>query len=406
MDEQNILTNKEPNQWYRVLLMVGIILAAANLRPAITSVGPLLGMIGEDLGLANWSVGLLTSLPLIAFAIMSPLVPGLGRRLTNEYALVLGLILLVLGIAIRSITFTAFLFGGTLLAGVGIAFCNVLLPGVIKDKYPLKVALITSIYTTVMTLVAAIASGVSVPLAKGLDLGWNAAMLVWVIPAVIGVAIWIYLGMKNKKQIPERTTPGQEGERKNNIWGSSLAWQVGLYMGLQSCWFYITISWLPEILVDYGVDVGTAGWMLSIAQLIGVPFSFIVPVVAGKFKSQRGIVLVLGLFGVGAYAGLLFGSSYITMVISIIALGIPLGGNFALALALLGMRARNAEQAADLSGMAQSLGYVLAAIGPLLIGYLFDVTQMWSIPVVALIIISVLYILFGLGAGRNKHVFD
>lgn len=406
MDDQNILTNKAPNQWFRVLLMAGIILAAANLRPAITSVGPLLGTIGEDLGLANWSVSLLTSLPLVAFAVMSPLIPGIGRRLTNEYALVLGLALLILGIAIRSITFTAFLFGGTLLAGVGIAFLNVLLPGVIKDKYPLKVALITSIYTTVMTMVAAIASGVSIPLAKGLNLGWNAAMFVWVVPAIIGVIIWIYLGVKHRKQVPKSTAVSQEGNRKSNIWGSSLAWQVGLYMGLQSCWFYVTISWLPEILVDYGVDVGTAGWMLSIAQLIGVPFSFIVPVVAGKFKTQRGIVLVLGLFGVGAYAGLLFGSSYITMIISIIALGIPLGGNFALALALLGMRARNAEQAADLSGMAQSLGYVLAAVGPLLIGYLFDLTQMWSVPLVALIIISILYILFGLGAGRNKHVFD
>ncbi|MFD1361894.1 CynX/NimT family MFS transporter [Lentibacillus salinarum] len=408
MDEQNMLATREPSQWYRLLLVTGIILAAVNLRPAITSVGPLLGMIRDDIGLANWSVGLLTSLPLIAFAVMSPLVPRIARVLTKEYALVVGLALLILGITIRSITFTVFLFGGTLLAGLGITFCNVLLPGVIKEKFPLKVALMTSIYSTVMTMLAAVASGVSIPLAKGLNLGWNAAMVVWVIPAVLGIVIWIYLGVKNKKQQQATLdgTTSKEGEKKHNIWSSPLAWQVAFYMGFQSCWFYITISWLPEILYAYGVDMATAGWMLSFAQFIGVPFSFIIPVIAEKFKSQRGIIVVLGLLGIGGYCGLLFGSSYLTMVVSIIAIGIPLGGNFALALAFLGMRAENAEQASDLSGMAQSLGYVLAAIGPLLIGYLFDVTQVWDVPLMTLIIIAVLYSVFGLGAGRNKHVFD
>lgn len=406
MGEQNMLAHREPNQWYRLLLVTGIILAAVNLRPAITSVGPLLGMIRDDIGLANWSVGLLTSLPLVAFAVMSPLVPRIARVLTNEYALVVGLALLILGITIRSITFSVFLFGGTLLAGLGITFCNVLLPGIIKEKIPLKVALMTSIYSTVMTMLAALASGVSIPLAKGLNLGWNAAMVVWVIPAVLGIITWIYLSIKNKQQqASTNVTADREANKRNNIWSSPLAWQIACYMGFQSCWFYITISWLPEILYAYGVDMSTGGWMLSIAQFIGVPFSFIVPVIAEKFASQRGIIVVLGLLGVGGYCGLLFGSSYFTMVVSIIAIGIPLGGNFALALTLLGMRAKNAEEASDLSGMAQSLGYVLAAIGPLLIGYMYDVTQVWDVPLVTLIFIAVLYILFGLGAGRNRYVF-
>src|SRR5699024_3279172 len=166
------------------------------------------------------------------------------------------------------------------------------------------------------------------------------------------------------------------------------------------------ISWLPEILYDYGVDMATAGWMLSLAQLIGVPFSFIVPMIAARFETQRGIILGLGVCAIGGYCGLLFGSSYTLMVISIILIGIPLGGSFALALAFLGMRARNAKQAAELSGMAQSLGYILAAIGPISIGYLFDLTHVWTAPLITLIIISGLVVLFGMGAGRNKYVFD
>lgn len=406
MAEQNILTKDSANRWQRTLLITGIILVAINLRPAITSVGPLLGMIRDDAGLSNWSVGLLTSLPLVAFAIMSPLVARIGRRVTNEYALVIGLALLLVGLAIRSITVIAFLFTGTLLIGLGIAFCNVLLPGVIKEKFPLKVALMTSTYSTIMTMVAAIASGVSIPIANGLNLGWKMALIVWVLPAIIALILWIYLGKKNKKTSESVKSVHQTGHKKNNIWRSSLAWQVALYMGFQSSWFYITISWLPEILYDYGVDMVTAGWMLSIAQFIGVPFSFFVPMIAAKFETQRYVVLVLGILGIAGYCGLLFGSTYLIMVISIILIGIPLGGNFALALAFLGMRARNSSQAADLSGMAQSVGYVLAAIGPIFIGYLFDVTHMWKTPLIMLIILSVLFSLFGLAAGRNKYVFD
>lgn len=406
MDEQNILVRENPTRWYRLLLIYGIILAAFNLRPAITSVGPLLGVIRDDLGLSNWTVGLLTSLPLIAFAIMSPMIPKLGRRFTNEYALMIGLILLVFGIAVRSIPFVSLLFAGTLFVGLGVSFCNVLLPSIIKEKFPLKVALMTSMYSTIMTTIAAIASGLSIPLSKGLNLGWNVTLFVWAFPAIIAIMLWFYLARKNKTEPEDKVRTNHSGEAKSNIWRSPLAWQVALYMGFQSSFFYITISWLPEILYDYGVDMATAGWMLSIAQFIGVPVSFFVPMIADKFTSQRGIVLGLGAFAISGYCGLLFGSSYTVMVISIILIGVPLGGSFALALTFLSMRARTGKQAAELSGMAQSFGYVLAAIGPISIGYLFDITHVWTTPLIALIVISALVVIFGIGAGKDKYVFD
>src|SRR5699024_2317687 len=136
------------NQLYKFMLIAGIIVVAFNLRPAITSVGPLMGMIRDDMGLSNWSVGLLTCLPRVVFAVMSPIIPKLANRYTNEIILLIGLILLVLGIGTRSISIVFLIFMGTLLVGAGIAICNVLLPGIIKEKFPAKVGVMTSIYTT------------------------------------------------------------------------------------------------------------------------------------------------------------------------------------------------------------------------------------------------------------------
>ncbi|MUK89048.1 MFS transporter [Ornithinibacillus sp. L9] len=394
--------NEKASQIYRFFIITGIIIVAFNLRPAITSIGPLIGVIRDDVGLSNWSVGLLTSLPLIAFAVMSPVAPRLGNRFTNERALLLGLLLLLIGILVRSISVIFLLFLGTLFVGLGIAISNVLLPGVVKEKFPTKVGLMTSIYSTAMGIFAAGASGVSVPLASGLNLGWQLALIVWSIPAVLGIVIWAYLAKRRKAE----TTMEMQyvSTTDNRMWRSPLAWQVAAYMGFQSFLFYVTISWLPEILHDYGVSMETAGWMLSFTQFVGLPASFLVPVIAEKFASQRGIVLVMGTFAVSGYGGLLIGSSYIVMVISTILIGIALSGSFALALSFLAMRARNAKQAAELSGMAQAFGYILAAFGPMFIGYLYDITHVWTIPLFTLIIVAILVVLFGLGAGRNRYV--
>lgn len=389
------------NRLYNFLLISGIILVAFNLRPAITSVGPLMSTIRDDIGLSNWSVGLLTSLPLIAFAIMSPIAARLGNRFTNERAILWGLIVLVVGIAVRSVSGILLIFFGTALIGVGIAICNVLLPGVVKDKFPLKVGLMTSIYSTAMGVFASTASGVSVPIASEMNMGWEFALLVWGIPAIVALLLWIYLAFKSKKSTTDMPVAQVTD---SNLWKSPLAWQIAAYMGLQSFLFYVTISWLPEILHSNGMSMETAGWMLSFTQLVGLPASFLVPVIAGRFSSQRPVVVVIGIISLLGLAGLLLGSSYLVLILSIILIGLALSGTFSLALALLGMRARNAKQAASLSGMAQALGYLLAAIGPMFIGYLFDLTDKWTATKITMMIVSVLVVLFGLGAGRNRYV--
>ncbi|MBS7430214.1 MFS transporter [Virgibacillus sp. 19R1-5] len=396
-------TNEKKAILYKYLLITGIIVAAFNLRPAITSVGPLIGVIRDRLELANWSAGLLTSLPLLAFAITSPLVARLSHRYSNESVMVAGLLILFIGISLRSFAIIGLLFAGTLFVGLGIAVCNVLLPSIIKENFPFKVALMTSIYSTAMGVFAALASGVSVPIAEGLGMGWQIALWVWAVPAFAGIVVWFLL-MKRKKG--ERHVVYYGNSTKNQIWCSPLAWQVAGFMGFQSSLFYVTISWMPEILQANGITASAAGWLLSFMQFIGLPASFIVPVIAGKFRSQQGVVLVMGLFAISGYGGLLWGQTFGTMIISIVLIGFSLSGMFALALTLLGMRARDAKQAAQLSGMAQSFGYILAAFGPIAIGFLFDATQTWDIPLVTLIIVAMIVVIFGFGAGRDKYVFD
>lgn len=386
---------------YIFLLVTGIVLVAFNLRPAITSLGPLVGMIQKDIGLAHWSAGLLMSLPLIVFAVMSPIIPKLASYLTNERTLLIGLVALLIGICIRSIPMTFFLFTGTVFIGVGIAIGNVLLPVIAKDKFPQKFGLMTSVYSTSMGLIASLASGVSVPLANGLNLGWQGALLVWGIPTVIAILIWTFL-LKFNDGNPK--TIKRVSASSNTIWRSSLAWQIAIFMGFQSFLFYVTISWLPEILHSRGISMGTAGWLLSFTQIVGLPASFFIPIIAGRFRSQVWLALVLGMFSIIGYGGLLLGSSPFILIASIVLIGIALGGNFPLALSYIGLRARNASQAAELSGMAQSTGYILAAVGPMFIGYLYDKTNVWTIPLITLVIISGVVMLFGMRSGRNQYV--
>src|SRR5699024_2696294 len=223
------------------------------------------------------------SLPLVAFAVMSPVAPKLGNKYSNEVVLIAGMVVLLIGILARSIPMSVFLFGGTVLIGLGIAVSNVLLPGVIKERFPNRVPLMTSVYSIAMGLVAALASGVSVPLADSAGLGWEWSLAVWGIPVFAGIVIWVYF-VKQRRAANEVSVHYVTASDVR-MWKSRLAWEVAVFLGLQAFLYYVMIAWLPAILQNYGAGSGTAGWMLSYAQFIGLPASLL-PVVAGKFKSQ------------------------------------------------------------------------------------------------------------------------
>jgi CP family cyanate transporter-like MFS transporter len=383
-----------------LLLVLGIVLLAANLRPALTGVAPLIGQIRADTGISNGAAGLLTTLPLLAFGLLSPVAPRAARRFGMEGMLLASLLVLAAGILLRWVGAVAALFLGTAILGAAIAFGNVLLPGLVKREFPERAGLMTSVYSTSLGISAAFAAGVSFPLAQLDGIGWRGALAVWTVPALLACVAWLpQLGRKDHPASPSGpNTPTIKG-----LWRSSLAWQVTMFMGLQSLAYYVTLAWLPEILQEGGMGAARAGWMLGLSQAVAIVAMFSAPVVAERRPSQRGVVAVaVVLSGAGALGLLVAGSAAATLWV--VLLGLGQGASFSLALAFFALRSPDPGHAAALSGMAQSVGYLLAAAGPFLFGVLRDATGAWEVPLALLLAITVCLLIAGLGAARDAHV--
>lgn len=395
---QNIsLTDTKLDRW---LLVLGIIFIAAALRAPFTSVGPLVTMIQDDLGLSNTVAGAITTLPLLAFAILSPFAPKLARRFGMANVLLLAMVMLAIGILIRSSSGTGMLFTGTAILGLSIAVCNVLLPGLIKGKFPQKIGLMTGVYSVSMNLCAATASAISVPLASNAGFGWRGTLAIWFMIAALATLFWIPQMRKL-----DQDSGGKKASSRGNIWRSSLAWKVTIFMGLQSLLYYVFIAWFSVLLGERGMTSTHAGWILSLMQLAQLPFTFFVPLWAGRMKNQRILVVITATLYFIGISGIWLGSSAL-MVLWAICFGIAGGFAFGLAMMFFSLRTRSTHEAAELSGMAQSVGYVLAAMGPALFGLLHDVTGSWSVPLILLLGASVLLLVVGLGAGNDRYVGD
>ena len=403
-DEQIALEQGErqnKSRFSTILLVTGIVLLALNLRASITGVGPLLSAICAGTGLSGTLAGLLTTLPLIAFGAISPLAPRLARRWGIEVMLLVSLLGLAAGALLRSTPVVSLLFLGTALLGAAIAISNVLLPSLIKRDFPHQIGLMTAIYSTLVSGSGAIADAISIPLAQNAGLGWRGSLAFWALPAGLTALLWLPL-------LRARTRAGAQTQSVNKhtvrgVWRSLLAWQVTLFMGLQSLLFYATIAWFPTLFENHGISLANAGWLLALLQLSGVLGSFIAPQVAGRVRDQRWLVAGAILLALLAYAGILSGAfNWIALWCAL--LGLAQGAYLGLALIFFILRTPDARSAAELSGMAQSIGYLLAATGPLLFGWLHDLTHSWTIPLLALIAIVFVLLGVGLGAGRNTVV--
>ncbi|MCY7819990.1 MFS transporter [Bacillus inaquosorum] len=381
-------------------IIIGIVLISLTMRSPLTSVGPLVGSIRESLGLSNTAAGLLTTLPLLAFSLLSPFAPILARRFGMERIILYALVLLMVGIVVRSLTATVPLFAGTVLLGLAIAVCNVLIPSLVKRDFSHNVGLMTGLYSVSMNLCGAVASGVSVPLARNLGFGWNGALGIWGLLALIAALFW-FPKARASHASAMITTSG--ASTRQSLWRSPLAWMITLFMGLQSLLFYVLIAWLPEIMTSRGLSEDSAGWMLSLFQFASLPVSFIVPIVAGRMKNQRLLVVIMTVLFFVSLSGLYFGDNALILLWTIL-LGIAGGCAFSLAMIFLSLRTKDASDAASLSGMSQSVGYLLAATGPTLFGLLHDVTASWNLPISLLLMVSILLFIFGLGASKNHTV--
>lgn len=389
------MNSKDNNFQTNWLLFFAIVLVSFCLRPTITSVGPLIPEIREDLNLSNSWAGFLTTLPLLAFATFSLFSSAIGKALGYVRAILMGLVILAAGILIRVQGGVFLLYFGTALTGVGIVICNVLLIPLIKDKLPHKVGLMTSAYTTGLSLFAAVGTGLSIPLA--LEFGWRGSLLFWLVLVVLTIVVWIPQVKRNKVVAKEEAIqPG------NNVWKSKLAWQVSLFMGLQSFIFFTLIAWLPELLIEKGLSAGRAGLVVMLMQIVGLSGTFLAPLVAVKFKEQTKIAMALGVAYFSGFTTLFFDAIPL-VYFGLSLIGFSLGASISMAYVLIGLRTTG-KTTADLSGMAQSTGYYLASIGPLLVGILFDISVNWNLFILIMIGSAVAFTYLGSEVGRDRKV--
>lgn len=370
--------------------LLAILFVTLNMRGAITCVGPLLKTIQSQLGLSGTAAGVLTSLPLFAFGFLSPYAAPLARRLGMEQAVFGSMLLLLAGIGLRYVDGTACLYLGTALIGCGVAFNNVLLPGLLRRDFPEHVTLATALFTMVLVTCGGLGSGISIPLADyG---GWRFSLVSWAIPAVAGVLLWL-------PQLREHSRPRAAAEARPMMWNRALAWQVSLFMACQSTAFYVLIAWFPSMMADLaGTSAARSGVVLFIYQLFVLGSVMLTPLLMQRMRDQRLIGTGLALLILLGFCGL-YGDSAHALAWMIV-MGLGAGGSLVLSITLFSLRVVSVAQSVALSGMAQAVGYTMAAIVPIFIGFIHDATGSWTPPLVLMMALALLQMGMGFMAGR------
>jgi MFS transporter, CP family, cyanate transporter len=373
--------------------LLAILLVALNLRGAITCVGPLLKDIQAHFGLNGTAAGLLTSLPLFAFGFLSPYAAPLARRLGMEQSVMLSMLLLVAGLGLRYLDGAPWLYVGTAFIGCGIAFNNVLLPGLLRRDFPAQLALVTALFTMVMVTCGGLGSGIAIPLA-GLG-GWRMSLLSWVIPAVVALAIWA-------PQLRAHSAPARATTHVS-LWNRALAWHVSLFMACQATAFYVMIAWFPSMMRDLaGTSAARSGVVLFVYQIFVLASVMITPVFIHRMRDQRAIAVVLSGLILAGYVGLYLDPAH--ALAWMIVMGLGSGGALVLSITLFSLRVESATQSVALSGMAQAVGYCVAAVTPIFIGYIHDLTQQWTVALLLMICLVLVQAVMGYLAGRPLKI--
>ena len=407
-----------------VLLVVSIAALAVNLRAAITSLPPVFPELESRLRLSPAAVTVLATTPVVCFGLVSGTGAWLSRRLGEERVLFGALIVLSAGLLLRGAWPAVMLFPGTILATGAIALMNVLLSSMIKRRWPGRAGLLIGIYLTGLSVGAVVAALFSVPLYNSSGGSVRLTLGLWALPAVAATLVWISqarYGAAARRATgptaplaaaaappvpgppvavpPVAVPPGARA--RVAVHRHALAWQVTGFMGLQSLLYYAAVSWLPELFRDRGASAGTAGTLAAVMAFGGLITSLSTPMLAQRVGDQRllvapaVIVTALGLLG-AVYAPL--GSEVIWMLV----LGAAQGAALGLAIFFTMARAPDPGTAASLSSLAQAVGYLVAAAGPLAVGFLHTATGGWTVPIMVLLVICVAEITAGLLAGRAK----
>ncbi|WP_394832992.1 MFS transporter [Pendulispora rubella] len=376
------------------LTLLGVVLVAVNLRAPIAAVAPLLPQMRTDLGLSRSAGGLLTSLPLLCFGGLSTVAATLGRRIGSERALVFAMLAMAVGSAAR-IWSAPLLFAGSIVIGAAITVGNVLVPSVIKQHFDTKQGLVTGIYTGALIGGASLASAISAPLAHVDSVGWRGSLAAWTVPEVLALLVWI-----PSLRVPHRPPPVTPGSV--SVLRSKITWGLSVFMGSQSLGYFAILTWFPALLQDQGVSAARAGGALAIFNVMGIVTALIMPSLAGRFSEQRGLALTIAAGWAVGISGLLLAPG--AYVLWAIVLGLAQGASISLAFALIVLRSRTPEVARGLSGTVQSIGYLIGATGPFVLGALRDASPSWSVSLVALLSVVVPMAWGAWHAGRKATV--
>lgn len=404
-----------PAPWLLRLIAVGLVLAALNLRPAITSLGALLEEVRDGLHMSGSVAGVLTSVPPLCFAVFGVMAPRLARRFGAGAVVCAGMAAIAAGLVIRPyIGSTAGFLAASALALMGIAVSNILMPVIVKRWFPDRVGTMTGLYSMALALGTALAAAVTVPVTGALGGNWRTGLAVWAVLAAVAVLPWIVL-VRDRTPAPGLPAPGPSAPGPaasgtpaeapaTRITRSRTAWALACFFGLQATAAYITMGWMPQIFRDAGVSAGTAGLLLAVTMAMGVPLAFVIPRVASRLKQQGPIVVALGLCGLIGYGGL-----YLAPAAGAWAWALLLGvANcaFPLALTMIGMRARSGAGVVRLSAFAQSTGYLLSIPGPLLVGVLYQHSGGWGLPIALMAGLMIPQMVAGILAGRDRTIED
>ncbi|MGW3667286.1 CynX/NimT family MFS transporter [Streptomyces sp. NPDC005141] len=397
--------------WTTRLMVVGIVLTALNLRPAITSLGALLEEVRDGLGMSGGVAGLLTSVPPLCFAVFGVTAPRLARRFGPAVVVCAGMVAITTGLALRPyIGGTAGFLAASALALMGIAVSNVLMPVIVKRWFPDRVGSMTGLYSMALALGTSAAAAVTVPMTGALGGAWQSGLVVWAGLAAAAVLPWIPL-VRARGAVSRPDDPAPAGADTSRhepdglrITRSPTAWALAVFFGLQATAAYITMGWMAQIFRDAGVAAGTAGLLLAVTMVMGVPLAFVIPRLATRLPHQGPIVVALGVCGLAGYAGL-----YLAPAAGAWAWALLLGVSncaFPLALTMVGMRARTGAGVVKLSAFAQSTGYLLSIPGPLLVGVLYQHSGGWGLPLAMMAALMIPQIGVGILAGRDRTVED
>ncbi|WP_245931650.1 MFS transporter [Actinokineospora auranticolor] len=381
--------------------MFGVALAAANLRPAVTSLAPLLEEVRTSVGAGHAWASALTAVPVVCFGVAGVVAPWLGARFGLARAVGSALVLITVGLLLRVLGHGAFasaaVLGGTLVACAGIAVGNVLLPVVVKQSFPNRLGLMTGVYMASLSAGGGLGAAVSAPLSDALG-DWRMALGAWALLGAAALAAWS-LGARHAPGAVAAAPPRPVG----SLLRDRLAWTVTVFFGLQALFAYVVMGWLPEVLIDAGVDRTTAGVHLAITSLFGVPLGLLLPPLAVRARSQSVVIVLTTALGAAGIAGLLAAPSAAPLLWTLL-IGFGMGGVFPLAITLIALRTGDPADTAALSAMTQSAGYLIGALGPFLFGLLRGLTGGWTTSLVLVLVVLAVQACFGWAAGRPGTV--